>query len=171
MRTPLRSKGSPRQRVNRSMSYPAPVGGWNARDSLAAMKPNQAIVLDNWFPKTSYCEIRGGYSSHATGATGSIKTLAAYNAMSGTNKMFAATASGVYETTSAGAVGASVAARTDGKHQWLNFADGTNQWLIMMNGIDKPLYYDGTTWTAVDGVTSPALTGLTTTSIVDAFVF
>lgn len=153
------------------MSYPAPVGGWNARDSLAAMKPNQAIILNNWFPKTSYCEIRGGYSSHATGATGSIKTLATYNAMSGTNKMFAATASGVYETTSAGAVGASVASRTNGKHQWLNFADGTNQYLIMMNGVDKPLYYDGATWTAVDGGTSPALTGLTTTSIVDAFVF
>ena len=171
MRQPIRSKGSPRQRVNRSQSYPAPVAGWNARDSLAAMKPNHAIVLSNWFPRTSYCEIRGGYSSHATGTTGAIKTLATFNGASGTSKMFAATPSGVYDVSSAGAVGASVAARTDGKHQCVNFADGTNQYLMMFNGVDKPLYYDGSAWVAVDGTTSPALTGLTTTSISSAFVF
>ncbi len=90
MRTPLRSKGSPRQRVNRSMSYPAPVAGWNARDALAAMKPNHAVALENWFPRTSYCEIRGGYSSHATGTTGAVKTLATFNGANGTSKMFAA---------------------------------------------------------------------------------
>lgn len=171
MRKSKRAYSAPKTRVSRSMSYPAPVAGWNARDSLAAMKPNHAVVLRNWFPRTSYCEIRGGYTSHATGATGNIKTLAVYNKMAGTSMMFAATASGVYDVSSTGAVGASVASRTDGKHQYLTFADGTNQYLIMMNGVDKPLYYDGTTWTAVDNATSPALTGLTTTSIFSAFVF
>lgn len=166
MRKPAKTKTRTRSRVSWSKSYPAPVGGWNARDSLAAMKPTDAIVLNNWFPKTSYCEIRGGYADHATGMTGTGKTLAVYNALSGTNKMFSATESGVYDVSSPGAVGASVAARTNGKHQWLNFGDGTNQWLIMVNGVDKPLYYDGTTWTAVDGATSPALTGLTTTEII-----
>jgi hypothetical protein len=171
MRTPLRSKGAPKQRVSRSMSYPAPVGGWNARDALAAMKPNQAVDLVNWFPRTSYCEIRGGYSSHATGTTGNVKTLAVWNGPTGTSKMFASTASGVYDVSSAGVVGASVASRTNGKHQTLNFADGTNNYLMMFNGADKPLYYDGSTWTAVDGTSSPALTGLTTTNIVSAFTF
>jgi hypothetical protein len=152
------------------MSYPAPVGGWNARDSLAAMKPIDAIVLDNWFPSTSYVEIKGGYAEHATGMTGNGKTLAVYNAMNGTNTMWATTASGTYNVTSAGAVGASVAARTNGKHQWTMFGDGTNNWLIMCNGADKPLYYDGTSWVAVDGASSPALTGVTTTNLIQPFV-
>lgn len=167
MRFALRRKSAaPRAQVSGVMSYPAPVGGWNARDALAAMKPTDAVALDNWYPKTSYVEIRGGYSNHATGMTGNGKTLAVYNALSGTNKMFAATASAVYDVTSAGAVGASVATPTNGKYQWLNVGNGTNNYLIMVNGVDKPLYYDGSTWTAVDGVSSPALTGLTTTEII-----
>lgn len=171
MRRPLQSKSQGRQRISRSMSYPAPVLGWNARDSLASMKPAHAVKLENWFPRTSYCEIRGGWANHATGMTGNGKTLAVYNSLGGTNKMFCATASGVYDVSSAGAVGASVAARTNGKHQTNNFHDGTNSWLMMFNGVDKPLYYDGSTWTAVDGVSSPALTGLTTTNIMAGFVF
>lgn len=171
MRQALRRKTQPMAQTSSVMSYPSPVGGWNARDALAAMKPTEAVDLENFFPKTSYVEIRGGYLNHATGMTGNGKTLAVYNAMSGTNSMWCTTASGTYNVTSAGAVGASVAARTNGKHQWVNFGDGTNNYLILANGIDKPLYYDGSTWLAVDGTTSPALTGLTTTSIIGVFQF
>ena len=160
MRAALRIKSAPRTQISTVKSYAAPVGGWNARDALGAMSPTDAIDLENWWPLTSYVEIRGGYASHATGMTGNGKTLAIYNSISGTNTMFCATASGVYNVTSPGAVGASVAARTDGKHQWTMFGDGTSNWLIMPNGIDKPLYYDGTTWTAVDALSTPAFTAV-----------
>lgn len=155
--------------VTISKSFPPPLGGLNHRDALADMKITDAIALDNWWPKTSYMEIRGGCSDHLTGMTGTPKTLAVYNKANGTSKMYAVTDAGVFDATTAGAVGSNLAARTNGKHQWLNYADGTNNYLIMCNGVDKPLYYDGTTWTAVDGTTSPALTGLTTTSIVSTF--
>lgn len=84
--------------------------------------------------------------------------------------MWGLTASGVYNVSSAGAVGASVAARTNGKHQWTMFGDGTNNWLILCNGVDKPLYFDGTSWVAVDSGSSPALTGITTTNLITPFV-
>lgn len=172
MRLALRTKTrQPRQQISAVQSYPSPVGGWNARDALAAMKPTDAVVLNNWFPRTSYCEIRGGYASHATGMTGNGKTLMVYNKMAGNNEMFCSTASGIYNVSSAGAVGASVLARTNGKHQWIMFGDGTNNWLISCNGVDKPAYYDGTTWTAVDSGTSPALTGVTTTGLVQPMMF
>lgn len=171
MRKALALKAQPRQQVSAVNSFPAPVGGWNARDALASMKPVDAVALDNFFPRTSYVEGRGGYTSHATGMGASAKTLAVHNATNGTSKMFAMTAAAVYDVTSAGAVGASVASRTNGKHIWVNFGDGTNQWLIAVNGVNEPLYYDGTTWTAVTAVSSPALTGLTTTSISYVFAF
>ena len=171
MRSPLKVKAAQRSRISAAKSLPAPVGGWNTRDALADMKPQYAIVLNNWFPKTNYLEIRGGYADYADGATGTVKTLAVYNKMSGTSEMFAYTASGIYDVSSAGTVGSSKLARTDGKHQYVNFGDGTSNWLIAVNGVDKPAYYDGSVWTAVDGVTSPALTGLTTTSIISLFVF
>lgn len=171
MRTALATKGPRTQRISQSKSYPAPVKGWVTRKALAAMDPAEAIVLNNWYPRPSYVEIRGGYASHATGMTNNGKTLAVHNAMSGTSKMFCSTSSGVYDVSSPGAVGASVASRTNGKHQWVMFGDGTSNWLIMCNGVDKPLYYDGTTWTAVDGASTPALTGVTTTDLIAVNVF
>lgn len=169
----MRSKGPEQHRsqVSTLKSHPSPISGWNARDALAAMKPTDAVILNNWFPRTSYVEIRGGYSSHATGMTGNGKTLLVYNKMSGSNQMFGVTVSGIYNVSSAGAVGASVLARTNGKHQWTMFGDGTSNWLIACNGVDKPAYYDGTTWTAVDGATTPALTGVTTTKLVQPLMF
>jgi len=166
MRVAADQRPSGRQQISAIKNFPSPIGGLNATDSIADMKPTEAIILNNWFPRPSYVEIRGGSSSHATGMTGNGKTLAVHNGISGTNKMFCATASGVYDVTSAGAVGSSVASRTDGKHQHLMFGDGTNNWLIMVNGVDKPLYYDGSTWTAIDGASSPALTGVTTTELI-----
>jgi hypothetical protein len=170
MRTALQSKRPHRQIISRVQSYPAPIGGWNDRDSWAIMKPTEAIALENLFPNTSYVEGRGGSSSHATGTTGNIKTLATYAKVNGTSEMYAYTSSGIYDVTSPGAVGASELSRTDGKHIWVNFGDGTNNYLIAVNGVDKPAYYNGTSWVAVDGGTSPALTGLTTTNIASVFV-
>jgi hypothetical protein len=171
MRQPAINKAQAKQQISQFVSYQAPIGGWNAIDALANMQPTEAVQLDNWYPRPNYCEIRGGSVATATGMTGNGKTLAVYNGITGLNKMFCATASGVYNVSSSGAVGASVAARTNGKHQHMMFGDGTNNYLIMVNGVDKPLYYDGTTWLAVDGATSPALTGVTTTNLIGLCMF
>jgi hypothetical protein len=166
MRIAARAKARGRQQISDKHSVSSPVKGLNAYDALANMRPDDAVSLDNWYPRPSYCEIRGGSVSWATGMAGTAKTLAVYNSIAGTSQLFCATNSGVYNVSAGGAVGASVASRTNGKHQWLMFGDGTSNWLIMVNGVDKPLYYNGTTWTAVDGASSPALTGVTTTNLI-----
>lgn len=171
MRAALRNKRAPMVQTSVVRSYPAPVSGWNARDALASMQPTDAIMLKNWFPRASYVEFRGGHASHATAMTGIGKTLMVHNKLTGSNQMFCFTASGTYNVSSAGAVGTSVIARTNGKHQTTMFSDGTNNWSIAVNGVDKPAYYDGTTWTAVDNATTPALTGVTTTTIVGVNVY
>lgn len=103
--------------------------------------------------------------------TGAGKTLMVYNSLNGASQMFCATNAGVFNVTASGAVGSPVATRTNGKHQWTMFGDGTNNWLIACNGVDKPLYYNGTTWTAVDNATTPALTGVDSTRLVSVNVF
>jgi hypothetical protein len=171
IRKPLRAKAHARQQITRVVSTAAPVRGWNAKDALAAMKPGDAIRLKNWFPTTSDCVLRGGYAEHLTAVGDVVKTLAVHNAMSGTSKMFAATDAGIFDASSAGAAGASVATSTNGYWQFENYGDGTNNWLIMVNGTDKPNYYSGSAWTAVDATSTPALTGLTTTSIIHVFQY
>ena len=47
MLAPLRANRA-RQPTVIGKSRPAPVRGWDAKSSLAQMKPDAAIVLDNW---------------------------------------------------------------------------------------------------------------------------
>jgi hypothetical protein len=165
MRQALRTKGRQRQ-VSTVQSVPAPIGGWNARDALANMEVTDAVKLENWFPTTTDCVIRGGQAAYATGITGSVETLAVYTAMDGTEQFFAATDSDMYDISSSGAATDELLAVTNGSFQHLNMGDGTNNWLLMYNGTDAPKYYNGATWVEVTGATAPALTGITPTAAI-----
>ncbi len=171
MRTPLLSRGGPRLQVSKKVSYPVPIGGMNTRDPLPSLKDNESWQILNMFCNTGYLEQRYASTSYATGMTGNGKCLATFTSLTGTDTMFCATSSGIYNVTIAAAVGAAVLARTSGKHNIVTMGDGTNNWLMMFNGVDKPAYYDGTTWTAVDGASTPALTGVTTTGLIGGMSF
>lgn len=166
-----KAQGATRRQVSHVQSFPAPVGGWNARDALAAMKPVDAVRLKNIFPRTTDCIARGGYDDHADTMTGPIETLAIYNSLSGTSKMFAASNGGLWDVSSAGAGSAQVATLTNGRFQWLNMGNGTNNYLLMFNGVDDPLYYDGASWISVNAGSSPALTGVTSSTLIAGMVY
>ena len=91
-----------RQPTASSTSTPAPVGGWNARDALDGMKPEDAIILDNWFPQTDRISLRQGHESYATGlGSGSVESLVPY--ASGTTTKFLACANdSIYDISSSG---------------------------------------------------------------------
>lgn len=135
-------------------SLPAPVGGWNARDSLGAMPPTDAVQLTNFVPMPTSCVLRNGYSNFATGMTGQVNTVMGLNGMS-TNKLLAAVGTNIYDITAGGAVGAAVQTGLGSdKWQHVTFSNSAGTFLYMVNGIDAPRYWDGTTWTiaAITGI-------------------
>ena len=160
------------QRTNANVaSLPAPIGGWNARDSLANMAPTDAVVLDNYFPGVASVNLRGGYTKHATGLPGQVESLFSYGG-GATNALFAASGTAFYNVTSAGAVGAAVVSGlTNAQWEYVNIATPGGNYLMAVNGTDKPQLYNGATWTAIDGVSSPAITGVTTTSLSNITLF
>ena len=150
---------------NNVASLPAPVGGWNARDALANMAPTDAVTLDNLFPGVSSVSLRGGYSEHVTGISGQVETLMTYNG-GATDKMFAIAGGNIYDATTAGAVGAAVVSGlTNSQWEYVNITTSGGSYLYAANGVDAPRLYNGTTWTAITGVSSPAITGVTTTDL------
>lgn len=171
MRTALLAKAKPGLQISRKKVYPAPLGGWNSRDAPSSMPKTDAYDMRNMIVGTDAIMARSGSTTWSTGMTGNGKTLVTYSGLSGAQTMFAATASGIYDVTGGGAVGAAALVRTNGKHQCVLMGDGTNNWLMMFNGVDKPAYYNGSAWTAVDGGSVPALTGVTTTGLVTGMVF
>ena len=60
-KTPRRAAAS---QVAELFNIPAPVGGLNFRDPIAAMSPNDALILDNFIPKQLGVELRKGYPVH-----------------------------------------------------------------------------------------------------------
>lgn len=139
-----------------AVSLPAPVGGWNARDSWDAMAPEDAILLENWIPGVGYCKSRKGFTSFCTGLGGNVETLAEY-AAGGVNKFLAAANSKIFEisTGTASELGTGYS-----NNRWQSIA--THDKLILFNGSDGPLVYDGSTlgsFTDTDAVGASGFTG------------
>ena len=145
-------------------SLPAPLGGWNARDSFANMEPTDAVTLINMFPTVSNLTLRGGYTKHATGLSGKVQTIMVYN-YGNSSKMFAATSSGnIYDVTSAGVVGAPVVTGlSNGIWEYTNITTAGGSYIMAVNGADSALLYNGSTWTnpSISGVASADLVNIT----------
>lgn len=128
-----------------AVSIPAPIGGWNARDSIAEMAPTDAVYLTNWFPSATYCQFRYGYSQHSTGINGWVETVMAYNG-GATNKLFAAAGTDIYDCTTAGAASSSVTSLTNARWQYVNNTTSGGHYIQLVNGADKMRVFDGSAW-------------------------
>lgn len=171
MRSPARRK-SRRGQVSQTYSTPAPIKGWNARDSIAAMAPGYAGLLKNWFPTTSDVMMRKGIASHATALPDAVETLMVYRPPSGSHKMFGISGTAIYDVSAAGAVGAAVVSGlTNAQWQWTNATTIGGNFIIAVNGLDGPRLYDGTTWTTLTAVSTPAITGVTPTTLINVTQF
>lgn len=151
---------------SRPVSIPSPIGGWNARDSLGEMPPTDAVYLTNWFPATTECTLRSGYTQFATGFPAQVETLAVYSG-GATDKLLAISSGNVYDITAGGAIGAAIhSGSSNSRFNYANISTPGGNFMYFCNGVDKPLYYDGTNWVSVDGVSTPAITGVTTTNLI-----
>jgi len=132
------------QRRAVTASLPSPIGGWNARDSLAEMNPLDAVQMVNFFPTPTDVTLRKGYIKISTGITGQVLSLMNYSSPSVT-KLFAANTTTIYDTSTSTAT-ASLTGNTDGKwiHSMITTAGGS--FMPAVNGIDPMIVYDGTRW-------------------------
>lgn len=136
-----------RRQVSRTLSVPAPTGGWNTRDTLADMKPNEAVILDNMFCLPNSVRVRPGSADHVTGITGTVRSLMAYQPPSGSAKMFAAAGANLYDVSTAGAAGSPrLSHLTSDLFRKVTFGTGGGNFIVAVNGSDLPLVFDGTNW-------------------------
>ncbi len=157
----------------KAVSVPAPVGGWNARDSYADMALDDAVVMQNYWPKTTSVALRFGYTQFATGMTGQSETVMAY-AGGSSNKLFSAntgaTAS-IFNVTAGGAIGAAdVTGLTNARFQYVNVSTSGGNFMLCVNGADKLRGYNGTSWWT-DGDGAHDITGVDTSTCISTNLF
>lgn len=174
MRRPV-MPSSPMTRMQkaRTESVPAPIGGWNARDSIAAMPPEDAVILTNWFPTPSNVQLRSGSQNWATGLGNQVNSLMPYNPATGSGKLFAAAGGSVFDVTANGAVGAAViSSLSSDKWKHSNFATSAGPFLGIVNGVDGYYVYNGSSWQQVTSGSSPiSITGVDPTTLSDITMF
>jgi hypothetical protein len=126
-------------------SLASPIGGWNARDSLAEMQPLDAVQLVNFFPTPTDVTLRKGYNKASIGITGKVETLMNYANYNGTNTLFAI-ANGVIYNASTSTATSVFTGLTNSKFQHCMISTDGGNFIIAVNGVDPAIVYDGTRW-------------------------
>jgi hypothetical protein len=133
-----------KQRTAVTASLPAPIGGWNARDSLAEMQPLDAVQMVNFFPTPTDVTLRSGYTKSSTGITGKVLSLLNYSSPTG-NTLFGATTSTIYNVSTSTAT-VSLTGNTSGQWVQTSLTTAGGSFMPAVNGQDPMIVYDGTRW-------------------------
>jgi hypothetical protein len=142
---------TPQGRTAVTSSVASPVGGWNARDSIANMPPLDAVALTNLWPTPTDVQLRLGYSEFSTGITGQVNSLMNYAGTS-FQRLFAAAGTSIYDVSASTAVAVKTVAND--KFQHINVSTSGGQYLVAVNGVDPVQLYDGTSWFSVASTTT-----------------
>jgi hypothetical protein len=154
--------------------FPAPIRGWVTNENIAFQQPGSALTLENWFPERDAIRVRGGLLKYATLASAAVETMFAYR--TGTSEEFFACADGkIYNITSVSDAStepaAAVTGQTSNQYGVEQFTTSGGDYLYAVNGADDAQLYNGSTWQAVDAASTPAITGVATSSLNNVTAF
>lgn len=150
----------PQQRVCQTSSITSPIGGWNARDSISAMPPTDAVSLVNFYPTPTFVQIRRGYTRYSTGINGQVNTLMTYSGLND-QRMFASAGFTLYKVDQP--IAEPVLDIENDKFSFVNISNAGGNYMVACNG-EETLIYDGANnrWVKMAGTNTPsAITSIT----------
>lgn len=152
---------------SQTVTFSSPKSGWIKNATLTNPPADAAEQLDNIFPTAQGARLRKGRSKHAT-IGDAVKSMFVWSG-SGTDKMFAASATDIYEITSPAdpdvSPSADVSSLTNGDWSVAAFSNSGGEYIHLANGADSVQQYDGTTWSV------PAITGVTSSDLSQVWAF
>ena len=150
----------------KSKTIPAPRNGLVTNHNPARPVKDSAEVMDNWFPTTRGVRVRGGLQKSATIGTTVVSTFSYNDGV--TPKLFATSGTAVYDVSALDPDNVptpDITGQTSGYYSTAHMGATGSEYLYAVNGTDSAQLYDGGSWTAVTGASSPAITGVTTSDL------
>ena len=142
-----------RNQISKSATVRSPIGGLNAKDSIASMPSGDAVLLQNFVSQPDGVTLRKGSVDWVTGFADAVESLMSYRSAT-VNKLFAAAGSGIFGATTEGAVGSEeVSGLSNARWQHVNFGTAAGQFLVAVNGSDSPILFNGSNWQRIDAGT------------------
>ena len=158
-------KGQTQMPPAQQFAFPSPIRGLVLNENIAQAQPGGAEILDNWICTTTGAKPRGGTADHVPlGAK--VQSMFVYRS-SGTESAFGATSTAIYPITSPSVTtpAAAVSGQTSGVYSAEQFGTAGGDYLYAVNGTDLAQLFDGATWTPINGVSTPAITGVVTSDL------
>lgn len=149
-----------RRQVAQSKTTPPPVGGWNRRDAFDLMKPEDAVVLDNWFPRQSDVISRRGRTVQCTTGENAITDYLFEHYSGSTRKLLAFCNGKIIDVSSSSPSTISSASYSGG---WMGCM--FNGRSFFANAVNNALDFDGTS------IATTGWTGVTTSTLDFPFAF
>lgn len=146
----------PASPVERSLTIPPPVGGWNTKDPLSAMDPLFAPEIVNFFPNAGTVDLRNGSIIFATGV-GAAEVRDVYEFIDSVGSHYLVATGNdakAYEITPGG-VGTNITAAATPFPARNHFATYRGRMWIKSSNASHDVYY----WTGSGNVTAAAFTG------------
>lgn len=169
MRKPVAA--SVRSRAGKQESV-APVAGLVLNRSPADPDPKGAEVLTDWIPTQRGCRVRGG-AQRVANVGAPVVSVFSYSDPS-TPKLFATTATAIYDISALDPVNvptADVSSRAAGYYATQQIGTVGGNFIYAVNGADAALLYDGASWTPIDGVSTPAITDVVTSTFSHVWLY
>ena len=142
------------KRTAMTASLASPIGGWNARDSLAEMNQLDAVQMVNFFPTPTDVTLRKGFSKKSIGVGGKINTIMTYPTNSGYELWGIASDNKIYNGDTATATVAFTGLNSS-KCQFINITNVGGSFIVAVNGQNAALLYDGSSWSYMATTTTP----------------
>lgn len=157
-----------RRPISSSYPFQPPVRGLVLNEPLANAKAGGARVLENWFPMARSVRVRGGSLKTATIGTDPVRRLWTFKS-GAVEELFASDDTHIFNITTPAdpdvPPAAAVSGQTSGYYSTAQFGTAGGNYLYAVNGTDSARLYDGTSWTAITAVSTPAITGVTTSTL------
>lgn len=151
----------------RVQSLPAPVLGWVSAQNLSTAKKGTALQLDGWFPTQTGIRLLGGSQLFATVSETGERCTSLMSYVGAVRELFGASDGSIFNITAPAdpeaEETADVTGQTSDYYSYVNYATAGDFYMYAVNGTDKPLLYDGSTWLPIDAVSTPAIVGVTST--------
>lgn len=158
---------------SRIVSVPAPVKGWVVNRAAAVGDPLAAEALENWLPTQRGIRVRGGLSRAAYIGANAVSSMFPYVSASAP-AFFAASATSIFNITPLDPVNAAtevVTGQTAGYYSTQQIGTVGGEYLYAVNGANSARLYDGSTWTAITGASTPAISGVTTSTFSQVWLY
>jgi len=132
---------------------PAPTGGLNYRDPIAAMTPADALVLTNFIPRQQGCELRKGYQVYADSVSlpgDPVESVFSYKAPDNADdKVFIAVGGDIFDVTDGGVPVLAVTGTGSTDDEWwtTQFSTAADTFLLAVSpGAGYWTYSTGSGW-------------------------